>query len=145
MKFKKAYDAPTRKPFSTTGPSMAHQSAKRECDINHIMAKYQKTGLVDHVAKHQGDYSDLTDVPTYHDAMNKIISANESFSTLPSSVRKKFNNNPAEFLDFVSNPENVTEMQTMGLLPIPEPDPTPPSPPASDPKPADPPPPEPVT
>jgi len=117
MKFKKAYDAPIKKPFSTTGPSQTHQSFKRECDINTIMAKYQKTGLVDHVAHHQGDYSDLTDVPTYHDAMNKILSANQSFSTLPSSIRKKFQNDPAQFLDFVSNPENVEEMQQMGLLP----------------------------
>jgi len=135
MKFKKAYDAPIRKVFATSGPSMTHQSFKRECDINTIMAKYQKTGLVDHVAHHQGDYSDLTDVPTYHDAMNKIISANQSFSTLPSSIRKKFSNDPAEFLDFVSNPENVEEMQNMGLLP--------PSPPDLPPV-ADTPPPEPV-
>ena len=116
MKFKKAYER-VRKPFSTSGPSLTHQSFKRECDINTIMAKYQKTGLVDHVANHQGDYSDLTDVPTYHDAMNKIISANQSFSTLPSSIRKKFSNDPAEFLDFVSNPENIEEMQKMGLIP----------------------------
>jgi len=144
MKFKKAYDAPVRKPFKTTGPSMAHQSFKRECDINHIMAKYQKTGLADHVAIHQGDYGDLTDVPTYHDAMNKIISANESFSTLPSSIRKKFNNNPAEFLDFVSNSENREEMQNMGLIPKPpiEPITSPPQP--AVPPVADNPPPEPV-
>jgi len=115
--FKKAYDKPKRLTISTTGPSMTKQSFKRECDINHIMAKYQKTGLVDHVSHHQGDYSDLTDVPTYHDAMNKIIAANQSFATLPSSIRKKFSNDPAEFLDFVSNPANVPEMQQMGLLP----------------------------
>jgi len=122
MKFKKAYDAPVRKPFSVVGDSRTHQSFKRECDINNIMSKYQKTGLAEHVNKHQGDYGDLIDVPTYHDAMNKIISANESFSTLPSSIRTKFNNNPAEFLDFVSNPENVEEMGKMGLLPAQQPD-----------------------
>ena len=133
-KFRKAYDTHVRKPFTVTGESRTHQSFKRECDINHIMAKYQKTGLASHVATHQGDYSDLTDVPTYHDAMNKIISANESFSTLPSSIRKHFHNNPAEFLDFVSNPENAEEMQTMGLLPssptesVPVADPPPPEP-----------------
>ena len=139
MKFKKAYEQLPRKSFNTSGASMTHQSFKKECDINNIMAKYQKTGLVNHVSTHQGDYSDLTDVPTYHDAMNKIISANNAFSTLPSSIRKKFNNDPAEFLDFVSNPENETEMQSMGLLP-----PLPPSPTDSLPV-EDAPPPEPVT
>lgn len=128
MKFKKAYDPPVRSRFTTEGLSRTHQSFKRECDINHIMAKYQKTGLVDHVAQHQGDYSDLTDVPSYHDSMNKIISANDSFSTLPSSVRKKFNNDPAQFLDFVSNPDNVDEMRDIGLLPPLTPSPTEPLP-----------------
>jgi len=116
-KFKKPYDAPERKQFTTQGPSMTQQQFKKECDINHIMAKYQKTGLVDHVSKHGGDYSDLTDVPTYHDAMNKIISANESFSSLTSSIRSQFKNDPALFLDFVSNPENEQQMREMGLLP----------------------------
>jgi len=123
--FKKAYDKPKRVTTSTPGPSMAKQQFKRECDINHIMAKYQKTGLIDHVSTHQGNYSDLTDVPTYHDAMNKIIAANKSFASLPSSIRKKFSNDPAEFLDFVSNPANVPEMQQMGLIPPPPPDDSP--------------------
>lgn len=117
MAFKKPYGARQRKSFTTNGPSMTHQSFKQECDINFIMRKYQRTGLADHVNQYQGDYSDLTDVPDYHEAMNKILSANEAFSTLSSSIRKKFSNDPAEFLDFVSDPENESEMREMGLLP----------------------------
>lgn len=124
IKFATAYENKRQSKKFIEGASMTKQAFKRECDINHIMAKYQKTGLIDHVNVHQGDYSDLTDVPTYHDAMNKVISANESFATLPSNIRKQFNNNPAEFLDFVSNPDNQDAMRQMGLLPSlpPQPD-----------------------
>lgn len=117
MAFKKPYGSRSRKPTVINGPSLTHQSFKQECDINFIMRKYQRTGLADHVNQYQGDYSDLTEVPDYHEAMNKIISANEAFSSLSSSIRKKFSNDPAEFLDFVSNPENESEMRDMGLLP----------------------------
>lgn len=134
-KFKSAFSARTRKPFSCTGASMTKQSFQKECDINTLLARYQKTGLLTHVAAYQGDYSDLSDVPDYHTAMNAILNAQFAFDTLPSSIRKHFNNDPAQFLDFVSDPDNADEMQEMGLIPAapiqepvpqaPEPEPTP--------------------
>jgi len=137
QKFKKPYDAPVRSQITTGESPHVQQHFKRECDINNIMKKYQKTGLLDHVSQFQGDYTDLTDVPTYQDALNKVITANQAFSTLPSSVRKRFQNDPAAFLTFVSDENNREEMEQMGLIP-------PPSLPDPDPLPADPPPPEPV-
>jgi hypothetical protein len=35
---------------------------------------------------------------------------------IPSDIRKQFNNNPGEFLNFVSNPDNEEEMQKMGFV-----------------------------
>jgi len=139
MKFRKPYDPPKKSPVNTGPSPHVQQHFKRECDINHIMAKYQKTGIVNHVATHQGDYSDLTDVPTYQDALNKVISANNAFSTLPSSVRKRFNNDPAQFLNFVSDVNNRSEMEEMGLIPTAPPDPSPTDPdPVADPPPSEP-------
>ena len=123
--FKKAYDKHVRVTAPSSSPGKTQQHFKRECDINHLMGKYQKTGLIDHVSHHQGDYSDLTDLPTYHDALNKVISAQSSFDSLPSSLRSRFSNDPAQFLDFVSNPDNRAEMVQMGLIPQSQPDPVP--------------------
>ena len=39
-------------------PSMTKQSFKDECDINKIMAKFQKTGAIEHYAKHAPSYGD---------------------------------------------------------------------------------------
>lgn len=127
MSFKKPYGKRTRTPLIIDSASMTQQQFKRECDINHLLRKYQKTGMLEHVNKFQGDYSDLCDVPDYHTAMNKIVSANNAFNMLPSSVRKRFSNDPAQFLQFVSDESNSDEMIELGLkkaTPPPEPSPT---------------------
>ena len=37
------------------------------------------------------------------------------FADLPSSIRTKFNNDPAQYLDFVQDPEKLEEMRELGL------------------------------
>lgn len=127
MKFKNAYST-TRSRFECKGPSMTKQSFKAQCDVNNILKKYQKTGLIEHVNQYQGDYHDLYDVVDYQTALNIVIEANDAFNSLPSSIRKKFNNSPQEFLAFVSDENNIDEMYELGIADrpdviSPEPDP----------------------
>ncbi len=110
-------------------PSLAKQSFKQECDINNIMRKFQKTGLVDHLNTHNGEYGNFIHTADYHSSLNQILEAEEMFATIPSSIRKKFDNDPSLFLDFVQDPENIPEMIEMGLAnPAPPEAPTDPSP-----------------
>lgn len=102
-------------------PSLAKQAFKKECDINAIMSRYEKSGLIAHVNRYQGDYGDFTDKPEYQEALNKVISAQEMFMTLPAKVRARFGNDPGEFLAFVEDEKNVPEMVKLGLAVIPEP------------------------
>ena len=97
-----------------SAPSLCEQTHKKECDINYILDKYRQTGLVNHVNRFQGSYGDFDDVD-YHQAMNIVIEANESFNSLPSDIRKRFSNNPELFLEFINNPENIDEMVELGL------------------------------
>ena len=97
------------------GESRTKQSFKKECDINLIMAKYQKTGAITHFNKHQQNYG-MADGQTFQDAMNLVCEAQEMFNDLPSSIRSRFGNDPAAFLDFVQNEENADEMARMGLI-----------------------------
>lgn len=110
-----AKSPPQRKLFHQ--PSRAKQSMADECNINNIMAKYKLSGMVDHVNQHQGSYGDFTGSQTYSESLQQIINAQEAFDSLPATVRKQFQNNPAAFLEFAENPENENEMRTMGLLP----------------------------
>jgi len=133
MKFRKPYDPPKRVPTVISSNSRTQQHFKKECDINFIMAKYQKTGLLEHVNTYQGDYADLADAPDYLSAMQKINEANHAFSTLPSSLRKRFENNPHNFLNFVMDENNYEECVEMGLM-VPKPTPSSPTdvPPVAD-------------
>ncbi len=96
--------------------SMTKQSFKDECDINKIMDKFQRAGVINHYAAHAPTYGDASSVD-YLDALLVISQANEMFADLPSSVRKRFNNNPEEFLEFAQNPDNLEECRKMGLAP----------------------------
>lgn len=94
--------------------SRTRQSHAKESDINNILKKYQKTGILNHVNLHEAKYDDVTGID-FQTAMNLVIDAQSMFMDLPSSVRSKFANDPAQFYDFVQNPENDAEMIEMGL------------------------------
>lgn len=97
------------------------QEFKDECDINIILAQYQHTGEIPNLNERQGQFLDCTGMD-YTDHMHAIIEANKLFADLPSKVRSRFNNDPAAFLDFVHDSNNVDEMRSLGLLrPVPPP------------------------
>jgi phage internal scaffolding protein len=87
-----------------------HQEHKQECDINHILEKYARTGLVTHVSKYEPQYGDVTSME-YQDMQNKIADVNSMFADLPAKERQRFNNDPSQFLAFVSDLKNVDDMR----------------------------------
>lgn len=103
-------------PMVFNQPSMTKQSFTAECDVNNILAKYRKTGLIHHLAKHLGSYEDVSTAPDYQTALNVIIESEESFNLLPAEIRRQFSNDPAQFLDFVHDPKNKDKMIEMGLM-----------------------------
>ena len=96
------------------GPSQTKQSFKDECDINNILGKYRKTGVIEHLNKHGAEYG-FASGDTFQDAMNIVSRANSMFEELPAHIRSKFNNEPAAFLDFVQDEGNIEEMRELGL------------------------------
>lgn len=103
--------------FKTSGPSRTQQHFKQECDINQIMAKYEKTGTVSHLAKYQGQYGDFAIIPDFHTAMDTMLAAQEMFMELPAKVRERFGNDAGEFVEFATKKENLDELREMGLAP----------------------------
>lgn len=129
MDFRTAYGPRTPVRFATTGVSLTHQSMAKECDINEIMSKWQKTGILEHRNSFEGHYGDFTNLPMdYSASMNAVIEAETMFNTLPSSIRRKFGNDPGSFIDFVADPKNKDQLIEMGLAkkPIRETQPIPP-------------------
>lgn len=95
--------------------SLAKQSFREECDINTIIERFglgyeMPDGVV------APTYGDFTHVRDFHTAMNAIASANEAFDALPASVRARFQNDPGQFVDFVSEESNRAEAESLGLV-----------------------------
>jgi len=102
-------------------PTRAKQSFSAECDINNIMRKFEKTGVIEHVKEHGGRYGDFLAAPQdYHAACNQVATAQEMFESLPSKVRKAFDNDPGEFLATVDAAENDPtarqKLEKLGIL-----------------------------
>lgn len=102
-------------PTINTGPGLTEQSHKDECDINLILEDYTRTGFIRHAKQNEGRYDDVTSVD-FEAAMNTVASVKSMFETLPGIIRKEFNHNPSQFLDYVQQPENVLELSKRGIL-----------------------------
>lgn len=102
-----------------TDPSRTKQSFKDECDINKIMKRFKKVQGVEYLEQYRGyvggNYGDFSQVVDYRSALDQVRRAQDVFGALPAAVRRRFGNDAAEFLDFVSNPANKDELVAMGL------------------------------
>ena len=137
------YDGKRTKVALKCGKTMTQQNFKDECDINSIMSKYKVTGfLVDplKLRTRKPQFGDFTSVPDYQTAQNVIVEGREAFEALPARIRKYFNNDPALYLSFISDVNNLDQALELGLVdpdyvdelkkslepdPAPDPDPDP--------------------
>lgn len=117
----------TRIKTETPGKKIVQQHLKDRTDINKIMAKYQKTGLIEWTRKDPGNanYGDFSEVTDYQTALQQVMEAQEAFMTLPASTRKRFGNDPGQFLEFMSDDKNKEEAIKLGLIEPPKPAPEP--------------------
>lgn len=116
MEFKRPYEEKPRVQFATVGESRTHQEFKAECDINNVMKKFERTGIIEHRNNFEGDYRNFLDIPSdYHEAMGAVLEAQDMFMSLPSKIRKRFHNDPAAFVEFATDPGNGKELVALGL------------------------------
>lgn len=98
------------------GRKLTKQSHALATDINHIMERYVAHGLVPSNNK-PFVYGDFSDSVSYHDAMSRVVQAQESFSRLPAHIRQYCHNDPGALLDLVSDEQNRAKLVELGLLP----------------------------
>jgi hypothetical protein len=99
---------------------ITEQNHKQEVDINNIIRRHG-LDMIQATSKLSSINFQFDDVTgnDFQEAMNKVLKAQDTFDTLPSVIRKEFDNNPAIFLDFIQNPENKDRMIEMGLAQAP--------------------------
>lgn len=133
-----------RSPYNYDGDVVSHQTGlecpedssrtqqhfRDECDINVLVARFARTGVPE--APPAPPMSVFDDVFDYQSAMQTIIDARASFAGLPSKLRARFQNDPAQFLNFVYDSSNRDEAISLGLVPPPAPAPVVSSQPSND-------------
>lgn len=101
-------------------PSMTDQAHKDSCDLNKIINKFLRTGLMTNVRQDQPTYGDFSDKTDYHDAIARVSKANDQFLELPASIRARFNNDPGELISFLNDEKNRSEAEELGLVVSPQ-------------------------
>ena len=95
-------------------PTLAQQHFADECDINYVLKNFGVQGL--QVSPLEPRYGDFTGVVDYHSALNAVIAAEDGFMALPADLRTRFDNDPSKLIDFIENPANRQEAESLGLV-----------------------------
>lgn len=104
-------------------PSKTRQEFAAECDINVLMERYEKTGIISHVDQRIPNYVDVSDLPSYQESFEIVRRAAEAFASLPARARAEFDNDPGAFADYAADPANLERMREWGLAaPAPAPE-----------------------
>lgn len=119
--FNSRYSNPVRVSIDSFADSCTKQCFKDECNINLIMKRWEKSGVINHLNNNQPSYSDVSEFVDYQTSLNIIMRAQSAFMALPASIRARFSNDPQEFVNFCTNPANATELQSLGLTSVREP------------------------
>lgn len=107
-------------PADPNSRSVTNQSDRDAADINSIMARYEKTGMIPDAltgALRTPMYGDFTLLPDFHTAQVNIARTKEAFAALPAGVRARFENDPAKLIDFLADSKNDVEAVKLGLKP----------------------------
>lgn len=119
IEIKTRYDDMSFEGISFPEPSLTQQHFKDDADINTIMRRYEKTGLlVDPTVNPTrkpffGDYADST---SFHEAQTLIARNLELFDELPAEIRRRFSDSPEKLIEFVEDPNNFEEGVSLGLF-----------------------------
>lgn len=101
------------------GDMLTKQSMADACDVNNILAQYQRTGVISHVNNAPPAFLDLPPVMDLQQAMTAMQDAEASFMALPAKVREEFSNDPVALLAAVQDPSQRARLIELGLIEAP--------------------------
>jgi len=118
----KVYDVFNNPPavgYKKARPTGVQQHFKEQCNINDIMARFKKTGVLP-VVQTLPIYGDFTTVESFQSAVDRIKTAENIFKSLPARIRDRFNNNPGDLIAFIQDEKNREEAIELGFIAPPE-------------------------
>lgn len=122
MKFSTIYGEKPLHQGVSCGEGLTIQSEKESCDINNIIRHYERTGefydpsAFPRVIPCKPIVGDFSNAPDFQEAQSIVLEGVKSFEALPSRIRKRFSNDPAEFLHWINDTNNLDAACEMGLF-----------------------------
>lgn len=115
-KFFTKYNPPKVPGFSSEMESKVQEQFADACQTDTIIRKYNMLGVNPFIAAGGSQYLDTTQIPDFVCAQNAQIKVKEYFEGLPSDIRLEFNNDPMQFAEVVSDPQNADYLREIGVL-----------------------------
>lgn len=132
-KFRSVYDLENRKRVSTSFKcdditnslyiDKTKQSFAAGLDVNNIVKMHPNLdpssvtdGQIQSILANPELYGEYDSEQDFATALNVVNRAKEQFDTLPSALRRRFKEDPYEFLSYVNDKNNFEEMKSFGLL-----------------------------
>lgn len=102
--------------FNCQGESLTEQHHADACDINKIVERFDRTGTFSNYNAAEAKFGDFSSGEDFAGIQNRVASAEQNFMELPAHVRKYFNNDVSELIDFLQDESNMDEAVRLGLF-----------------------------
>lgn len=115
MVFYTRFNHPSPPGITFEGESLTVQDFEYECNINSIIASFTQTGVLPERSD-SPIYADFAAIGDFASIQQTLADTYEKFDALPSAVRKRFSNDPAELIAFLNEEGNRAEAISLGLV-----------------------------
>lgn len=123
MEFNTRYKPGKSPSISFTLPSMTEQYHRDEVDINTIISKYQRTGVLGTSTQvRETFFGDFSNVDTKFEAALALKEAESRFMDLPSSVRAAYDHDALKFMRALNDDTQIAKLVSLGVYKAPAPD-----------------------
>lgn len=115
-KFFTKYNPPKVPGWNSDQDSKVQEQFADACQTDTIIRKYNAMGVNPFIAAGGSQYLDTTEIPSFVVAQNAQVKVKEYFEGLPADIRLEFNNDPMQFVEVVSDPQNADYLREIGVL-----------------------------
>lgn len=115
-KFFTKYNPPKIPGWNSEQESKVQEQFADACQTDTIIRKYNTMGLNPFIATGSSQYLDTTQIPDFFVAQNAQVKVKEFFEGLPADIRLEFDNDPMQFAEVVSDPQNADYLREIGVL-----------------------------
>lgn len=98
------------------GSSRTKQSFRDQVNINTIIKKHRRTGMIRHLNAKKPFYGDVSHITDYQTALETVKNAENLFMNMSSEIRERFQNDPQQMIDFLNNVDNREEAIKLGMV-----------------------------